>query len=78
MTKTDTGAWAVTWQLQGQREIADMPSWFEARAFAQICHLLVDCSDVHVLPPIGPLDSAVAVGVDFARTTPAAVGSVTN
>lgn len=48
--------WAVAWITQGARQIADMPSEFEARQFAQICILFTDISDVHVLPPIGPLD----------------------
>lgn len=52
-----TDSWAVTWVLQGVRHTAELPSEFEARAFAQICILLTDCTDVHLLPPIGPLTS---------------------
>lgn len=48
--------WAVTWRTQGRREIAGMPDEFSARQFAQICVLLTDVDDVHLLPPIGPLD----------------------
>lgn len=55
MTKSDED-WAVAWITQGARQIAGMPSEFEARQSAQICILLTDVSDVHVLPPIGPLD----------------------
>lgn len=50
--------WAVTWVLQGVRQEAELPSEFEARVFAQICILLTDCTDVHLLPPIGPLTSS--------------------
>lgn len=55
-----SGSWSVAWLLQGRRVVADMPSEFEARQFAQICGLLTTVSDVHVLPPIGPLDTAAA------------------
>lgn len=48
--------WSVTWRVQGVRQVAELPSELEARMFAQICILLVDCTDVHVLPPTGPLD----------------------
>lgn len=58
MPKDDIGDWAVTWRTQGKREIADMPSEFEARQFAQICVMLTDVTDVYLLPPVGRLDIA--------------------
>lgn len=49
--------WSVTWYHRGfGRKFADLPSAMEARQFAQVTALLSDCSDVRVLPPIGPLD----------------------
>lgn len=53
--------WAVTWRIQGRREIAAMPDEFSARQFGQICALLTDVDDVHVLPPIGPIDIQVSL-----------------
>lgn len=53
-----TDGWAVAWKLQGVQHTAELPSEFEARTFAQICCLITDCSDVHLLPPIGPLTPA--------------------
>lgn len=60
MPLDDTG-WCVTWRLQGTREIAPMPDEFAARQFGQICALLTDVDDVHVLPPIGPIDIQVSL-----------------
>lgn len=61
--------WQVAWLFLGVRHCANLPSEFVAREFAQVCALLSDVSDVHVLPPIGSLDLSPAQVARSARAS---------